>query len=49
MPKIEKGRVVKTTTEARGAVTGHNVSYVLYAGTAFVIVCFAIVYLYYFA
>jgi hypothetical protein len=33
---------------ARQGVTGHNVRYVLIAGTAGVIVLFAIIYLYYF-
>jgi hypothetical protein len=41
-------RIVKSTTEARDAVTGHNVRYVLYIGTAAVIVIFAALLFYYF-
>ena len=49
MPRVEKRRIVEATTEARAGVTGHNVRYVLYAGTIIVIVCFGFLYLYYFA
>jgi hypothetical protein len=41
-------RIVKTTTEARDAVTGHNARYVLYIGTAAVIVIFAALWFYFF-
>ena len=44
MPGIENNRIVESTTEARAAVTGHNVRYVLIVGTLAVIVLFAIVY-----
>jgi hypothetical protein len=44
MPHVEKNRIVETTTEARAAVTGHNVRYVLVIGTLAVIVLFAIAY-----
>lgn len=40
--------VVRTTTEARDAVTGHGVRYVLLFGTGAVIVLFAIIWLFYF-
>jgi Flp pilus assembly protein TadB len=42
------GRVVESKTEARAGVTGHNVRYVLVAGTAGVIAAFVIVWLYFF-
>ncbi len=45
MPDIERGRVVKGTNEARAAVTGHNVRYVLVIGTLTAIVLFAIAFL----
>ena len=45
MPRVEDNRIVETTTEARAAVTGHNVRYVLVISTLAVIVLFAIVYL----
>ncbi len=45
MPGIENNRIVESTTEARAAVTGHNVRYVLIVGTLAVIVLFTIVYL----
>lgn len=48
MAKQERGRVVETTTEARGAVTGQGARYVLAFGTVGVITLFAVVYLYYF-
>jgi hypothetical protein len=44
MPEIEKGRVTETATEARAAVTGHNVQYVLLIGTLLVIVLFVVSY-----
>jgi hypothetical protein len=46
--RTDPDRVVPTT-EARQAVTGHNVRYVLFAGTAGVVVLFAIIYVIYFA
>ena len=44
MPRVEDNRIVESTTEARGAVTGHNVRYVLVISTLSVIVLFAVVY-----
>jgi hypothetical protein len=44
MPRVENNRVVESATEARAAVTGHNVRYVLVVGTLAVIVLFAVVY-----
>jgi hypothetical protein len=49
MPQVENDRIVETATEARAGATGHNVRYVLFAGTAAVIVLFGIVYLSFFA
>jgi hypothetical protein len=40
--------IVKTATEAREGVTGHNVRYVLLFGTLAVIVLFAALWLFYF-
>ena len=45
----EGNRIVETAAEARGGVTGHNVRYVLAAGTVGVVVLFVGVYLYFFA
>jgi hypothetical protein len=45
MPHVENDRIVESTNEARAAVTGHNVRYVLLIGTLAVIVLFAVVYL----
>lgn len=45
MPHIENDRIVESTNEARAAVTGHNVRYVLLIGTLAVIVLFAVAYL----
>ena len=42
MPRVENNRAVESTTEARAAVTGHNVRYVLLIGTLAVIVLFAV-------
>lgn len=39
---------VKSTTEARQGVTGHNVRYVLGVGVLAIIIAFAVVYGYYF-
>jgi hypothetical protein len=44
----ENDRIVETTTEARSAVTGHNVRYVLVASTVGLRVLFLGVYLYFF-
>jgi hypothetical protein len=41
-------RIVKTGNEAREAVTGHNVRYVLSIGTIAVIIIFAALWFYYF-
>jgi len=40
--------IVRTTTQAREGVTGHNVRYVLLVGTLSVIVIFAALWLFYF-
>ena len=44
MPHTENDHVVQSTAEARAAVTGHNVRYVLLIGTLAVIVLFALAY-----
>jgi hypothetical protein len=44
MPQVENDRIVESTTEARGAVTGQNVQYVLVVSTVAVIVLFIIAY-----
>jgi len=44
MPRVDDNRIVESTTEARGAVTGHNVRYVLVISTVAVIVVFAVAY-----
>jgi hypothetical protein len=44
MPQIDDNRIVENSTEARAAVTGHNVRYVLLIGTFAVIVLFIITY-----
>ena len=44
MPHVENNRIVETTNEARAAVTGHNVRYVLLIGTLAVIVLLAVAY-----
>jgi hypothetical protein len=49
MARTEKGRIVETATEARGAERGPTVRNVLLAGTGLVVVGFVIVYLFYFA
>jgi hypothetical protein len=46
--RSDNRRIVKTTDEARDAVTGHNVRYVLYIGLAAIIVIFAALWFYYF-
>jgi hypothetical protein len=45
MPRVEDNRIVESTTEARAAVTRHNVRYVLVISTLAVVVLFAVVYL----
>ena len=45
MPRVEDNRIVESTTEARAAVTAHNVPYVLVVSTLAVIVLFVVVYL----
>ena len=44
----QEPRIVRTTTEARQSVTGHNVRYVLIYGTAAVVILFVVLWLYYF-
>ena len=44
MPHVENDRIVETTNEARAAVTGHNVRYVLLISTLAVIVLLAVAY-----
>jgi len=44
MPYGDNDRIVKSTNEARAAVTGHNVRYVLLVGTLAVIVLFVVAY-----
>lgn len=48
MPEMENDHIVETPDEARSAVTGHNVRYVLAAGTIGVTLLFAAIFLYYF-
>ena len=45
MPRVKDNHIVESTTEARAAVTGHNVRYVLLISTLAVIVLFAAAYL----
>jgi hypothetical protein len=45
MPHVENDRIVESTNEARAAVTGHNVQYVLLFSTFAVIVLLAVAYL----
>lgn len=44
MPDVENDHIIADRTEARAAVTGHNVRYVLLIGTLAVIVLFAVAY-----
>ena len=46
MPHIENDRIVENATEARGAVTGHNVRYVLAFGLLGTVVAFCALYVY---
>jgi hypothetical protein len=48
MPHVENDRIVETTTEARGAVTGHHARYVLVFSLFGVMLAFFVLYLYYF-
>ena len=48
MAKVENGRIVESTTEARAGVTGHNVRWVLFIGTFAVAAIFAALIVYYF-
>ena len=45
MPRVEDKRIVESATEARAAVTGHNVRYVLLISTLAVIVLFTLIYI----
>ena len=45
MPRVEDNRIVESTTDARAAVTGHNVRYVLLISTLAVIVLFTVSYI----
>jgi hypothetical protein len=45
----ESNRPTRTATQAREAVTGHNVRYVLIASLAGIIILFAGLWLYFFA
>ncbi|MGE0062095.1 MAG: hypothetical protein AB7T86_08450 [Xanthobacteraceae bacterium] len=45
MSDYDRDFAVKTTTEARQGVTGHNVRFVLIASTTAVIIAFAMIYL----
>jgi len=45
MPYVENDRIVEHADEARAAVTGHNVGYVLLISTLAVIVLFAVTYI----
>jgi hypothetical protein len=42
-PHVENDRIVESTNEARAAVTGHNVQYVLLISTLAVIVLFILI------
>lgn len=49
MPQVQSGRIVETAVEARGAVRGIPVLYVLVIGTAAVVASFLAIYIYFFA
>jgi hypothetical protein len=49
MPQVENGHITETGTEARGAVCGLPVLYVLLLSTVGVIAVFSAVYMYFFA
>jgi len=44
MPHVEDDRIVESTNEARAAVTGHNVRYMLLVSTLAAIVLIAVAY-----
>jgi len=44
MPRVENNRIIKSADEARAAVTGQNVRYVLLISSLMVIVLFAMAY-----
>ena len=48
VPPENEDRVVMSTTRARQGVTGHNVRYILLAGTTGIIVLFIVVYIVFF-
>jgi hypothetical protein len=48
-PPLSEQRTVVSTQQAREAVTGHNVRYVLGVGLAALIVAFVVLYAIYFA
>jgi hypothetical protein len=49
MPQVENGHITETATEARGAVRGMPVLYVLVISTLAVIALFAVIYTYFLA
>ena len=49
MPHVENGHITETAIEARGAVRGQPVLYVLVFSTVGVIALFSAVYMYFFA
>ena len=49
MPHIEGDHIVETTNEARGAVSGQQVRYVLAFGTLSCAILFVAMYLYFFS
>jgi hypothetical protein len=42
MPDVENDRIVEGTNEARAAVTGHTVNYIVLIGTVLMIVLVAV-------
>jgi hypothetical protein len=44
----QEPQIVRTATEARQSVTGHNVRYVMIGSTAAIVIIFAGLWLYYF-
>lgn len=49
MPERRGDQVVESTTEARAGQSGHNVRWVLAAGTISVALIFALIWFYFFA
>ena len=45
MPRVKDNHIVESTTEARAAVTGNNVRYVLRMASKSVIVLFTVIYI----